>query len=540
LRATSLLVLLVALLATGAASWGVHAVVRDQEQRLLKERVVELNLYLTSSIQSIPSNMSAFGGILKATNGSAHAFEQAAAAAAATDPAKPTYAWLRPAPAGAGFVVLAVAGQSGGPDLSRGEVVAGPPAVTLAEALRDPNVHASAVFGLDRRLGMALGPPAAPIGTVLFRQVVLGPVQPPRAAGTAPYAELNVAIYGSARPDPSNVLVTTTKRLPMRGEVRNEALTVGGIHWLLSVKSKEPLVGNVAANAWWVTLVAGLLGSLLLAAVVETSRRRRDDALALYASEHHVAETLQRSLLPKLPTLDGLDVAARYLAGSKGQEVGGDWFDVFPVAGGGVAITVGDVIGHDLAAASAMAEIRAAVRAYAIDGDEPRSVINRLDRLVKALGLTPLATVVYGVLGPTSSDGSRTLTYTNAGHPVPLLRTPSGQVEPLSASESILIGAPMPVDHLQTEERIEPGSTLLLFTDGLIEEPGRPLEDSMSELIACFAEYGAASDVDEVCERVLGLTRGRDLRDDVAVLAIRVGVGGSHEEPHLGRLVLRD
>src|SRR4051794_37413339 len=183
LRATSSLVLLVALLATGAAGWGVRTVVHDQEERLLKERSNELNLLLTNSLQSIQSTLSAQGGILKATNGSASAFEQAAAPIVSADPAEPTLAWLRPTTGG--YVVVAAAGEG----LRRGEVLTGERAQAFDAAMQSPNLRATAIFDSDRKLGFVLGPPSAPAGTVLYRQAVLGPVKSPRAAASAPYAE---------------------------------------------------------------------------------------------------------------------------------------------------------------------------------------------------------------------------------------------------------------------------------------------------------------------------------------------------------------
>jgi hypothetical protein len=517
LRVTSLIVLTVALLATAAAGWGTYTVVHDQEHRLLKERAGELVLLLSNSLQGIQSTISAQGGILNATGNSVSAYEQSARAAVTADPGKPTFAWLRRNADGSGYVVLGAAGDA----LHRGEVVNDERARSFDQAMTNAELVATPIVGSGRNLGFALGPPAAPPGTVLYRQTSLGPVQAPRSASTAPYAELQATVYASTSPDPTRVLVTTKQKLPLTGDVRNERLGVGQIHWLLSVSARHPLVGGVAANAWWVAVLVGVFGSILLAFVVETSRRRRDAALALYASEHQVAETLQRSLLPSLPSIPGLEFAARYLAGSTGQEVGGDWFDVFPVRGGGIAITVGDVIGHDLAAASAMAQIRAAVRAYAVDGDEPRSVINRLDGLVDALGLTQLATVIYGVLAPAAPDGSRVLTYTNAGHLAPLLRSPSGRVTAVEGGDSILLGAPIVVDHAQTQLLLEPGSTLVLFTDGLVEVPGRPLDEGVDQLVTALADP-AVTDLDTLCQRVLATTSDRELRDDVALRVIRL------------------
>jgi serine phosphatase RsbU (regulator of sigma subunit) len=282
-----------------------------------------------------------------------------------------------------------------------------------------------------------------------------------------------------------------------------------------------------------VVLIIGIIGSALVAAVIETVARRRDAALALYASEHEAAETLQRRLLPQLPTIGGLSLAARYLAGGNGQQVGGDWFDAFPVAGGRVGLVIGDVIGHDLAAASAMSQVRAALRAYAVDGDAPCEVVNRLDHLVTVLGLTQLVTMVYGVLEEPESDGSRMFRYTNAGHLAPLLRHPDGRVESLDDGASILIGAPTDVDHSEGERQLPAGSTLLLFTDGLVEVPHRPLEETTGEVVDALAVQPDSLDLDALCDRVLATTAGRELRDDVALLAIRIN-GGSRALVDLG------
>ena len=385
--------------------------------------------------------------------------------------------------------------------------------------MHSAQVVATPVFSPDRLLGFALGPPAAPAGSVLYRESVLGPLKAPRQAGTAPFSELDVAIYATPTVQPAQVLASTTSDLPLRDGVRNQPLPAGDSDWLLSVQAKGPLVGSVATYASWVTLAGGLLGSLLIALVIEIAARRRDAALALYASEHQAAETLQRSLLPQLPTLPGLDLAARYLASGVGQQVGGDWFDVFPLGGGRVGLAVGDVIGHDLEAASAMAQIRSALRAYAIHGDSPMSVMTQLDHLVDTFNLTQLVTVVYGVLDPATPEGDRLLSYSNAGHLPPLLRHPDGRVDALSGGSSVVIGAPTTDPYTQAEQWIAPGSTLVLFTDGLVEAPGRSLDDALEQLSATIAQHGAA-DSDAVCERVLSAMPAGSLRDDVALLAI--------------------
>jgi Stage II sporulation protein E (SpoIIE) len=532
--------LLLALLASAGATWGVHSVVRDQEHRLLKERGNELNLVLSSAIAPITASLSAQGELLSASHGSRTAYEVSAAAAVAqsakTSPNPVSFGWLRRSPLSGGWVVQAAAGQH----LQRGQVIDDARARSFERALRTPLMVPTPLTGTDRTLGFALGPPAAPAGTVLYRESPLGPLKAPQAASSAPFAELDLVIYGSSRPDPRTVLAATSTKLPLRGDVVNTPLKVGAETWIVSTRAKKPLIGNFAHDAWWIVGLVALLGSLLIALAIESAARRRDYALALYASEHEVAETLQRSLLPKLPRLEGLEVAARYIAGGQGQEVGGDWYDAFPVAGGCVGIAVGDVIGHDLAAATAMAQIRAVLRAYAVDGATPAEVINRVDHLVDTLGLTQLVTVIYGVLDPPDADGSRLFTYANAGHIAPFLREPTGAVHQLSGGESVVLGAPIDVEHAQVDRSLAPGTTIVLFTDGLVEVPGRGIDDTMQELANAVGSGDQGEPLDAVCDRILATTQGRALRDDIALLTIRLTPGarsaleartpaGSHE-----------
>ncbi len=456
LRTASVVALLVAVAATLASAWIIHMAVRDQEHRLLKERTDEVGLVLTSGLSAIPAALSAQGGILQATSESPAAYQRAAARAVAAGPGQLTFAWLRPAASGDGYVVIAAAGDG----LLAGDVITDSRTRTFDQAMHSAQVVATPLFSPDRLLGFALGPPAAPAGSVLYRESVLGPLKAPRQAGTAPFSELDVAIYATPTVQPAQVLASTTSDLPLRDGVRNQPLPAGDSDWLLSVQARGPLVGSVATYAPWVTLAGGLLGSLLIVLVIEIAARRRDAALALYASEHQAAETLQRSLLPQLPTLPGLDLGARYLASGVGQQVGGDWFDVFPLGGGRVGLAVGDVIGHDLEAASAMAQIRSALRAYAIHGDSPMSVMTQTTSSTPSTSpsSSPSSTASWT---PATPEGDRLLSYTNAGHLPPLLRHPDGPVDALSGGSSVVIGAPTTDPYTQAEQWIAPGSTLV-------------------------------------------------------------------------------
>jgi hypothetical protein len=518
LRTSSAVVLILLVLVTLGGAWETRAIVHDQEHRLLRERTAEVGLLLSSAVGAIPATLNVQGQVLRDTHGSAAAYTRSAAITVAAGPGHLTFAWLRAQPQGGSYVVLASAGAG----LRTGEVVTDARVGAFRQAVKAKNFAATPVLGSDRRLGFAVGPPTAPAGTVLYRESALGPVSPPRQAASSPFAELDVVLYGTSTVQPGQVLTSTTPHFPLTGDVRSQPLAVGASHWLLSVKARRPLVGSVTQDAPWVVLGAGILGSLLVASIIEAAGRRRDAALALYASEHQVAETLQRSLLPQLPTIPGLELAARYLAAGSGQEVGGDWFDAFPIVGGRVGLAIGDVIGHDLRAASAMAQVRAALRAYAVDGDPPATVINRLDHLVDTFDLTQLVTIIYAVLEPAAADGSRLMRYANAGHLPPLVLAPDGDVSPLTGGASVVIGAPITIEHGQAEHRLEPGTTLVLFTDGLVEVPGRSLEETMAELAVAVAGDGDDVGVDAMCQRIVATASDRSLRDDIALLAVRI------------------
>jgi len=366
---------------------------------------------------------------------------------------------------------------------------------------------------------------------VLYRQTTLGRVSAPRQAGTAPFNELDVALYASPRVDQRQVLVTTASTLPLRGSVRYQTVQVGSTTWLLAASARTSLVGSTAEAAPWGVLAAVLVLAVLLALVIEVEGRRRDAAMRLYDSEHHVAETLQRSLLPEVPSLPGLGLAARYLAGAPGQEVGGDWFDVFPIEGGRVGLVIGDVMGHDLVAAAAMSQIRAALRAYAWRGDTPAIVLDKLDQFVTTFALTPLVTVFYGVLEAPTRDGGRLLRYANAGHLAPLVQTPDHRVRPLVGPGSVIIGGLVDGKRSQAEEHLDVGSMLVLFTDGLVETPLSPLDVSLDQLAARIADEPAQLSADGLCDFILSAARAGELEDDVALLVVRILAGQAPESP---------
>ena len=242
----------------------------------------------------------------------------------------------------------------------------------------------------------------------------------------------------------------------------------------------------------------------------------------LYSREHDVAVALQRSMLSAVPDLPGLQVSAHYFAGSDRADVGGDWYDLVPLPDGAIGIAIGDVMGHDLIAAAAMGQLRSVLRSYAWEGHRPAEVLDRLDRLVQGLGMAQLATCVYGRIEPTGDTaGGATLRYSNAGHLPPVVQKRNGEVQMLDGGKSVLIGAPGVADRAEGEAVLGPGSTLILYTDGLVEDRETDVEDGIAKLCSLVAAHDPALGVDALCDTLLDELFDGPRQDDAAVIAVR-------------------
>jgi serine phosphatase RsbU (regulator of sigma subunit) len=246
------------------------------------------------------------------------------------------------------------------------------------------------------------------------------------------------------------------------------------------------------------------------------------DNVRLYQQEHTVAETLQRSLLPELPVIPGVTAAAQYLSASSAAEVGGDFYELLHLPDGSVGIAIGDVVGHDVTAAAAMGHLRGLLRACAWDAtdDDPGAILGRVDRLVQGLHVAPMATMAYGRADRPAADGEPwRLTLANAGHPPLLLRSVDGSVELLDGVTGLLIGVDAQHQRASITFELPVGSTVVAFTDGLIERPGEDLDAGIASLASRLAAAPADATPAELCVHALG--PAPDRRDDVAVIALR-------------------
>ncbi|HUS61862.1 MAG TPA: SpoIIE family protein phosphatase [Acidimicrobiales bacterium] len=251
-----------------------------------------------------------------------------------------------------------------------------------------------------------------------------------------------------------------------------------------------------------------------------------------FQQEHQIAESLQRALLPSdVQSVQGIDFAVRYLAATDGASVGGDWYDVVGFDDGTVGVVVGDVVGHDIAASSAMGQLRSALRAFAYeDHSRPSETLARIDRLFEPLGLT-YATCVLGVLDPVS----RAFTWSNAGHPPPLVLR-GGQARFLEGSGPFL-GVTGGSSPHESSVVLEDGDFLVLYTDGLIERRDEAITEGLAQLVDAAAGSSASS-AREMCTQLLSslLPSGAARNDDVAILVARVGARVGAEGGHELRL----
>ncbi|MCZ4607591.1 SpoIIE family protein phosphatase [Streptomyces sp. Lzd4kr] len=240
-----------------------------------------------------------------------------------------------------------------------------------------------------------------------------------------------------------------------------------------------------------------------------------------YQRQRQVAETMQRYLLPQLPHLPGVGMTARYLSAPDASYVGGDWYDAFHLPGGDTALVIGDVVGHDLEAAAGMAQLRNMIRAFTWSQDQPtHGIVQHLNEAMTQITDVRMATMILARLA-VDAAGAWQLRWSSAGHPPPLLVGRDGLTRYLSEANGILLG--MASSHPRSEACITlpAASTLVFYTDGLIESRRQPLDVGMENLRRHAASL-AHRDLDAFADQLLQRSRPHDNDDDVALLAIRL------------------
>jgi serine phosphatase RsbU (regulator of sigma subunit) len=248
------------------------------------------------------------------------------------------------------------------------------------------------------------------------------------------------------------------------------------------------------------------------------------DNARLALANQQVAERLQLSLLSPPVQPDSLELAVRYRAATQGVSIGGDWYDAFLQPDGDTVLVIGDVMGHDIEAAAAMGQVKTLVRGIAFDRlEEPAGVLRRVDHALVGLAVPAMATALVCRIEQTPDEraaGVRRLRWSTAGHPDPMMLRLDGTVDDLVAP----VGPPLGIGWLGPRSdglvEMSEGSTLLLFTDGLFERRGIPLDEGRERVREVLAR-SAGLPLDALCDRLLVEMLGKGVEDDVAVLAVR-------------------
>ena len=271
---------------------------------------------------------------------------------------------------------------------------------------------------------------------------------------------------------------------------------------LCGCRSGRPI--SDADREWLVTLVSQGAQAL--------------DRAGRYETERGIAETMQRSVLPeRLPAVGGVTLAARYLPGTIGVDVGGDWYDVIQLEDGRIGLVVGDVVGKGVQAAAMMGQLRNALRAFAFEHDDPQTVVSRLDKLVEGMMEAAFATLAYLVVDPRSGAAR----YVVAGHPPPLIRAPDG-------TTTFLEQGTLAADRRRRVARVRGGrgTARRRARRSSSTRTGSSSAAARRWTRGCGCSPSAASasddDPEELVDSVLAALIGDDERpDDIAVLAIR-------------------
>ncbi|MDD9375652.1 SpoIIE family protein phosphatase [Streptomyces sp. ZAF1911] len=303
-----------------------------------------------------------------------------------------------------------------------------------------------------------------------------------------------------------------------RHSAKPAQLVAVGVHSLVMAPlvARETVLG---VATFYRTRPIGPFGSedVTLAGELAARAALSIDNARLYHHEHDTAVILQRSMLPQhITPPPGIEVSHRYLPASDVNEIGGDWYDVLPVAEGKAALLIGDVMGHGIAAAAVMGRLSASVRALARLDLPPVRLLHQLEAALGDLAEPMLATFLYVVCDPATGR----CTVTRAGHPPPALVLPDGTVRLLDTPPGVPLGVGG-IDFTPTEISVPPGSLLVLYTDGLIEARGRDLDERLAELTQLLAD--PQRHLDHLCDSLITHLVPAAADDDVALLIARIG-----------------
>ena len=520
------LTLIIGLIVTGALVIVSHSQYVANEKRVLTLRVRDAAALVTGALPSVQTPLASGAELADATSGNVAKFKRFAAP------------YAGPAASGHPYVSLSlwrVNSLASGPVAVQGvaPVLAAQPGVAssfLSAAARSPKLG---VIGLLRvpapRLGYAYANPGASGGYVVYAESALPANRRSRLQSTSAFAGLDYALYLGRRQTPQSLLVTNVTHFPLPAPSHAATVDFGNNAFTLAMSSRAPLTGSLPRDLPWIIAILGVLLSVSAATLMLrlSQRRQAAETLAtrleviasenerLYGEQRDIAQTLQHALLPDgLPTVPGVETSARYEAGEEGVEVGGDWYDVIAIDARRLLLVVGDVSGRGLRAATTMASLRYAIRAYAAQTDDPAEILTKISRLVDIAESGQLATVLCAMV----DTESRRLSVTSAGHLPPLLIS-DGEAQFLDSDVGLPIGVEPDSAYHSTTVTVPATATMVAFTDGLVERRGESLDEGLERLRTAAAGHHVG--LSELLGMLVSELVDGGSEDDIAIVGVR-------------------
>jgi serine phosphatase RsbU (regulator of sigma subunit) len=514
---------LVGLALTVLISGTARALNSSNERRLLKVQTAQAGELLSASILGLQGPLTTALEVETATGGDTGQFTRFMSAN------------VGPARAFTSASLWESEGSSARVLASLGQPAELPPTSAAAQAFITKAFHSSTFVvtsipaNSPQAVGYALANPANPTYAIYAERAIPANRRVAVESNEA-FSDLKYATYIGDTTSSSDLATTDVapNQLPLRGRTSRIAVPFGDTKLTLVTAPMGQLGGSLGANLPWIVLLVGIVLTVVSAFVaVQLASRRREaersaetitglygDLDRLYAEQRTIAVTLQRALLPRrIPSISNLEIASRYVAGADGVDVGGDWYSIVQVDDQRFGFVVGDVSGRGVNAATIMAQLRFTLRAYLLEGHGPGVALGMCSHQLDIAVDGHFATVLVGV----GDLGSREITLANAGHLSPLL---------VSGDESsfveTVVGPPIgigPATYLETTIVMPPGSTLLAYTDGLIERRGEDIDRGFERL--ADAATGLDTTLDGVLTRLLSTVAEDAAGDDIAILAFR-------------------
>jgi serine phosphatase RsbU (regulator of sigma subunit) len=482
------------------------------EQRLLDRQLAQVGTLLTDQAAVLQTELANIGQVAVNTTGRPDAFAR--------------FAGKQLTETGQSLTLWRISGGHAEQLAVQGVPPRLPPGRADALAALQPTgqlVVLGVLRGSPDRLTYAVMPADGNTDLVVYAESPLPSGRMP-ATPNSPVAGLDLAMYLGAKPDPARLLEETAPT-PIHGHSRTLTVPFGSTSVTVVGASPTPLTGALSHALPWMVAGVGVLLAAGGGLMVEILSRRRTVAerlatenAGLYRVQRSIAGTLQRALLPEVPDISGLQIAARYAAGVDELQVGGDWFDVIERRPGSVVFVVGDVSGRGLPAATTMAALRFAVRGFVSDGDSIEAVLSKLRRLLTVDVQHQFATVLLGEL----DLPRRRMRLVSAGHFPPIL-TDAGQARLLDCPPAPPVGVPAP-PATAVEVALPRAGTLLAYTDGAVERRGEVIDVGVERLRTAAEHQLTAADprpLDESLDAVLATVTVADGKDDTVLLGMR-------------------